>query len=468
MPSPRDVNRPAPCGPDFDEQVVISYAVGGLAAGVIRMAVVDAADTGDTPAVPHVEAMERLVHVVQELSLARDLETIMTIVRRAARRLTGADGATFILRDGDQCHYADEDAIAPLWKGRRFPMSACISGWAMLHREPAVIEDIYVDPRIPREAYQPTFVKSLVMVPIRTLEPIGAIGNYWARTRQPSEQEVRLLQALADTTAVAMENVQVYAELEQRIRDRTEELQAANKDLESFSYSVSHDLRAPIRAITGFARLLQEDHEDQLDEEARRKLSIIRDEADRMGILIDDLLSFSRLGRKAIDAEALDMSALVGSLVERLRADAGNGSAAFRVAPLPDSMADRALMEQVWINLLSNAVKFSSGREQPVIEIGGKPEAAENVYFVHDNGAGFDPRYQDKLFAVFQRLHDATEFPGTGVGLAIVHRIIARHGGRVWAEGRPGDGATFYFTLPRQRQDEFPGTAGVTAVNDRS
>src|SRR5262249_37854299 len=164
-----------------------------------------------TPA-PHPTGMEGLVEVVQRLSLARDLPTVQDIVRRAARGLTGADGATFVLRDADRCFYADEDAIAPLWKGQRFPMSACISGWSMLNRRPAVIEDIYADDRIPHDAYRPTFVKSLVMVPIRTLDPVGAIGNYWATTRKPAAAEVQLLQALADTTAVALENVRVFTE----------------------------------------------------------------------------------------------------------------------------------------------------------------------------------------------------------------------------------------------------------------
>src|SRR5580658_9796329 len=160
---------------------------------------------------------ERLVGVVQELSMARSLPAIMEIVRTAARQLTGADGATFVLREGDNCFYAEEDAIAPLWKGKRFPMSICISGWVMLNREPAVIPDIYRDSRVPTEAYRPTFVKSLAMVPIRTAQPLGAIGNYWATARQPTEQEVALLAALADTTSVAMENVRLYEGLEQRV-----------------------------------------------------------------------------------------------------------------------------------------------------------------------------------------------------------------------------------------------------------
>lgn len=179
--------------------------------------------------------MERLLQAVQELSLARELAQVQAIVRRAARELTGCDGATFVLRDGGQCYYADEDAIAPLWKGLRFPLESCISGWTMLHRQPAVIPDIYLDPRIPHEAYRPTFVKSLVMVPIRTLDPIGAIGSYWAQQRQPTETEVWLLQALADSTSVAMANILVHQELEQRVRERTAALERANAEIQQLS-----------------------------------------------------------------------------------------------------------------------------------------------------------------------------------------------------------------------------------------
>ncbi|WP_291523226.1 ATP-binding protein [Acidithiobacillus sp.] len=183
-------------------------------------------ENGQAKSLWYAHAMEQLVEVVQKLSLARDLGTIMDIVRHAARSITGADGATFVLRDGDKCFYAEEDAISPLWKGQRFPMSACISGWAMLNRQAAVIEDIYADPRIPADAYRPTFVKSLAMVPIRTIDPVGAIGNYWGVHHHPTPEQVKLLQALADTTAVAMENVRIYSELEQRVQQRTSELQA--------------------------------------------------------------------------------------------------------------------------------------------------------------------------------------------------------------------------------------------------
>ena len=176
-----------------------------------------------------------LVDAIQQLSIARDLPTIQTIVRSASRQLAGSDGATFVLRDGEQCFYADEDAIEPLWKGQRFPLEACISGWSMVHRSPAIIPDIYSDDRIPHEAYRPTFVQSLVMVPIRTLDPIGAIGNHWASHHAATSDEVGLLQALANSTAVALENVALYQELETRIADRTAQLTAANERLEALS-----------------------------------------------------------------------------------------------------------------------------------------------------------------------------------------------------------------------------------------
>ena len=194
----------------------------------------DTQDLGDAHS-DYVRGMERLLRAMQDLSLARSLPDIQRIVRTAARELTGCDGATFVLSDNGQCFYADEDAIAPLWKGSRFPMKACVSGWAMLHRDAAVIPDIYRDPRVPDEMYRPTFVKSLVMVPIRKLDPIGAIGNYWADQHQPSEQDVSLLQALADSTSVAMENVAAHSELEERVRDRTSALEQANEEIRQLS-----------------------------------------------------------------------------------------------------------------------------------------------------------------------------------------------------------------------------------------
>ncbi len=237
-------------------------------------------------------------------------------------------------------------------------------------------------------------------------------------------------------------------ELEQRVRERTAQLEAANRELEAFSYSVSHDLRAPLRAIDGFSRVLLEDYADRLDEEGRRILGVIRDSTRRMGQLIDDLLAFSRLARAPIAVSDVPMDDLVRSVWAEVAAESDR-NVEFRVQPLPPARADRAMVRQVWLNLLSNALKFTRPRPVAVIEVGGRVEGEEAVYYVRDNGVGFDMRYADKLFGVFQRLHRADEFEGTGVGLAIVQRVVRRHGGRVWAEGKVDGGATFYFTLPR-------------------
>jgi PAS domain S-box-containing protein len=257
---------------------------------------------------------------------------------------------------------------------------------------------------------------------------------------------------IEDQRRTELELRALNADLENRVAVRTAALEAANSELESFSYSVSHDLRAPLRAISGFSNLLWEDHKDHLDEEAQRKLGIIRGQAERMGRLIDDLLAFSRLGRKSIEPTELNMAELAENTFQRLHHETENGSLEFHVGKLPCALADRSLLEQVWSNLLSNAIKFSSHKDKPVVEVGAIVEEHENIYFVRDNGAGFDPRYRDKLFGVFQRLHDESEFPGTGVGLALVHRIVTRHGGRIWADSQPGDGATFHFSLPRVAQ----------------
>ena len=390
----------------------------------------------------------RLVEVVQELSLARDLPTVMAIVRHAARELTGADGATFVLREGDQCHYAEEDAIAPLWKGKRFPMSACISGWAMLNRQAAAIEDIYADPRIPADAYRPTFVKSLAMVPIRTKAPIGAIGNYWAARHAPTGEELSLLQALADSTSIAMENIELYQNLERRVADRTAQLETANKELESFSYSVSHDLRAPLRAIGGFAGLLLERASEGLDPKSKEYLGHIVASTENMHHLIEDLLKLAGVTRAPLRNERVDLSHLAEAAMARLR-DADPGRRAHvDIARGLHAQGDPSLLRAALENLLGNAWKYTSKRPEARIAFGMEAHGDEQAFFVRDNGAGFDMAYAGRLFGAFQRLHADRDFPGTGVGLATVQRILHRHGGRIWAESEVDKGAAFYFTLP--------------------
>jgi PAS domain S-box-containing protein len=245
------------------------------------------------------------------------------------------------------------------------------------------------------------------------------------------------------------------AELEQRVLDRTLQLDAANEELEAFAYSVSHDLRAPLRHISGFASILAEDAADALDEDGRKCLDTISDSVREMGVLIDDLLQFSRTGRAEMQITDVDMGEVLSQALLPIREETEGRSVEWIVGPLPHVVGDHALLRQVWANLLDNAAKYSRGRAPARIEIGALDDDADSGevgFFVRDNGVGFDMQYADKLFGVFQRLHDSSEFEGTGIGLANVQRIVTRLGGRVWAEAELDGGATFFFSLPRPKE----------------
>lgn len=258
---------------------------------------------------------------------------------------------------------------------------------------------------------------------------------------------------------------EAHDKLEGRVKDRTVELQRSNQDLEAFSYSVSHDLRAPLRAIAGFTKILQEDYDDKLDEEGRRVIDVILKNTVKMEKLIDNLLEFSRLGQQAMKKRTVDMTELAGAVIEDLKALSPNRTAEVTIRPLATAEGDPDLLRQVFVNLVSNAFKYSRHATAPKIEIASETREGETVYSVKDNGAGFDMAYRDKLFGVFQRLHTESEFEGTGVGLAMVQRVIQRHNGRVWAEGKPNEGATFYFTLPIRRETRQDNPTGRTATN---
>jgi len=286
---------------------------------------------------------------------------------------------------------------------------------------------------------------------------IGVINIETDQADAYSQTDESVLETIAAQVSIAIQNSRLFeqiqaqtVELEQRVMERTAQLQTSNKELEAFIYSVSHDLRAPLRAVDGYTRILEEDYKTALDEKAQQVCSVIHNEAQRMGRLIDDLLSLSRLGRSEMYLIPLNMHTMVASIFGELTTPDDRSRMDFRLGALHAAEGDPSLLRQVWINLLQNAIKFTSKKEWAVIEVDSSQDEKETVYTIRDNGAGFDMQYANKLFGVFQRLHSDHEFEGTGVGLAIVQRIIQRHGGRVWAESEADSGASFHFALPRK------------------
>jgi signal transduction histidine kinase len=409
------------------------------------------ADRGSRPSGEvraQLSATERLVEVAQELSMARDLAHIMETVRRAARELTHADGASFVLRDGDLCFYADEEAISPLWKGLRFPMSTCISGWTMIHRDAVVIEDILVDPRIPQDAYRPTFVKSLAMVPIRTAAPVGAIGNYWAERHLASDGEIKLLRALADLTSVAMENVQLYGELQKRIAEAQDAVRARDE----FIVIAAHELRTPLTAlqlqlqsIEGAAQSGPGGEPARLLERASRALASAR----RLDALIDGLLDVSRLthGRAVLSLETFDLVATTQNLLRQFSAAAERAGCVLEVqAPaVLRGFWDRVSIEQVLVHLVSNAIKYGPGKPVTIaLEERGDTAHLE----VKDQGVGIAPEVAGKLFERFGRAGPVTRHGGLGLGLYLARQVVEAHGGTIGFHSKPGEGCTFVVDLP--------------------
>jgi signal transduction histidine kinase len=296
------------------------------------------------------------------------------------------------------------------------------------------------------------FLARTITMPLaRLVAGAAAIGrgNLDQRVGTPAKDEIGELSRAFDRMAMELKGTTVSLdELERRIRERTSQLETANKELEAFGYSVSHDLRAPLRAIDGYTRILLEEYQQLLDAEGKRICSVISESAHKMGGLINDLLAFSRLGRSAINPRKLEMEELANAVFQDLTTAKSRKRIDFQVDAAPAVMGDLSLVRQVWVNLISNAIKFSSRQKRAVIRVHGENTGVEIVYSVQDNGVGFDMQYTHKLFGVFQRLHSVKEFEGNGVGLALVQRVVLRHGGRVWAEGQIGKGSTFYFSLP--------------------
>jgi signal transduction histidine kinase len=285
-----------------------------------------------------------------------------------------------------------------------------------------------------------------------TAKAISNDRNYSVRVPKAGKDEIGMLTDAFNHMLIEIEEQNLVLsdfnqKLEQKVMERTIEIEAANKELESFSYSISHDLRAPLRSIHGYTNILAEEYAGKLDDEAKRLMGIILNNTKKMSQLIDDLLEFSRLGRKGLRKANVSMMSIVESVWQELNVTE-NRKIEFILRQLPDACADSSTIRQVWVNLISNALKYTRNNEKTVIEISSEKKDGTIIYFIKDNGTGFDMEYYDKLFGVFQRLHSQKEFEGTGVGLAIVQRILIKHGGSIWAEAEVGKGASFYFKLP--------------------
>ncbi len=398
------------------------------------------------------QRLEILIGSVQQLAAALSLETVQDIVAKSARKLIGADGATLVLRENDNCFYVNEDAIQPLWKGKKFPMKSCISGWVMENKKSVVIEDIFVDDRIPKDAYSPTFVKSLAMVPVNISEPIGAIGNYWKEPYSPTEIEMQLLQTLADAAARAIENIQLYAELEDRVKRRTDQLNAANKELETFTYSVSHDLKAPLRGIDGYSKLLLHEYGDKFGEEATHFIHTIRSATLQMNQLIEDLLSYSRLERSHFKQEKIALRSFTETLVSNFSEEIKKDRFEVEInIPGVEIVTDSTGLSIILRNFIENAIKFTREKPNPRLEINFSENPETWTIAVKDNGVGFDMKYHDRIFEIFQRLHRAEDFPGTGIGLAMVAKAAQRLNGKTHAESVQGKGSTFFIEIQKNK-----------------
>lgn len=393
-------------------------------------------------------SLRRLLRAVRDLAACRDVAGVVEVVRHAARELVHADGATFVLRDGGQCHYVDEDAIEPLWRGQRFPLEACVSGWAMLHEQQAVIPDIYDDPRVPYEAYRPTFVKSMVMTPVRSDRGIAAIGTYWAQPRRASDEELEMLQALADSTAVALENARTLEGLEALVAERTAELRASNRDLAAFAHVAAHDLKAPLTTVLGRVEMIGLDPGVRDNPATAESLAAVERQAFRMAELIDGVLAYSTAATSDLELEPVDLRLLVAEVLADLRGVVERDGAVVEVAEdLPVAAASRSLVERVVQNLLGNAIAYSD-RSSPWVRVDGGVEGGQAFVRVSDNGPGVPPSERDTVFDMFRRGSTSAGSPGSGIGLAFSRRVAERHGGTLEVDDAPGGGARFTLRLP--------------------
>ncbi len=395
--------------------------------------------------------MERLVNTVQELSLATNIDSVMKIVRTVARELSGADGATFVLRDDNMCFYADEDAISPLWKGSRFPMKICISGWVMLNKQPVVIPDIYTDERIPADAYRPTFVKSLAMVPIRTKNPIGAIGNYWANHHLPTEEEVGLLQALADITAVSIENINIRTKLEDKLTEREQmllQLEKQKAQLEEFTQIISHNLRAPLSNLLLLSDMITSTQE--VDDKLRyieKQKQVVDSLHNTFNELVDaaQVKKDFNIEKVYIDIEDRLLTTLGLLQGEILKS---NASITYDLSLAKSIYYPGKYFDSILFNLLSNAIRYSSPERTPIIHIKSLKTDGWIYLEIQDNGLGIDlKQHRNNLFKLHKTFHN---HPGAkGFGLFMTRTQVEAMGGTIHVESTIGTGSKFIVQLSK-------------------
>jgi signal transduction histidine kinase len=411
----------------------------------------------------HARAAECLVKVMQDLSLARDLSTVMKIVRTAARMLTGADGATFVLRERGACYYAEEEAISPLWKGQRFPLEACISGWAMIHRESVAIRDIYADQRIPADAYRPTFVKSLVMVPIRAEDPVGAIGTYWADHHVASTDEIQLLATLANSTSIAMENVQLYAELERRVEERTAELVRVQRQKEELAQLIVHDLRSPATSIMLTSQLAQaDDSHPERWQRVHRSAEAIH----RMTMNLLDVMR-SEEGTFAPRLALVETTAVIVDVAEQMApvADAkGKALAVIDHAGATTIVCDAEMVRRLLQNLIDNAISHSPPGGRVTLEIRTFADYFE--LRVADEGPGIPAELRETVFERGKQLEPGRgEHTSRGLGLAFCQLVTSSHGGSIKIEANEPHGSIFIVQLPLAGPSAARAAASATSAS---
>lgn len=397
------------------------------------------------------ETMHWMVETIQQLSLSSNLESIMKVVRTVARELTGADGATFVLKDGNYCHYADEDAISPLWKGCKFPMSTCISGWVMINKKEAVIEDIYSDERIPADAYRPTFVKSLVMVPIRTESPIGAIGNYWASKRVPLESEVETLKILADITSVAIENVEIKSTLRKQVEERTQmvnHLEKQKEQLEEFTHIIAHNLRSPLASLVLLSDFLGKCEDlDTIKNFVNKQKTVV----DSLMSTFDELINAIQIKMDfSIKHDYLDFQQSAKKVQELLQCQIEDLNAEIYCdfSEAKTVLYPSEYLESIFVNLISNSLKYAHPERTPVINI--KSTKSDNWTYLtfQDNGLGIDLKKHGKdMFKLRKTFHNMPN--SKGVGLFMTKNQIEAMGGEISVESNPENGTTFTIKMTK-------------------